>query len=172
MATKESSRSEASFIVLACDGIWDCLTSQEVVDFFVEERVTDVDADVAGLCESLTRMIVAPRLQPIGSDNMTLMVVVLCHSGFEPEPDSLAARPKRRDGKQRQQQQQATATPSAPETAGAPAAAAAAAAAAAPGAALSAPSDAASSDVRLVALPVPAPFPGDLTPIAVTPLAR
>lgn len=68
---------EATFIVLACDGIWDCLTSQEVVNFFLEEHVCDEDVDVAFLCESLTRMIVAPRLQPIGSDNMTSMVIVL-----------------------------------------------------------------------------------------------
>ena len=68
---------DATFIVIACDGIWDCLTSLEVVNFFNEERITDPEADIAYLCESLCRMIVAPRIQPIGSDNMTLLAIVL-----------------------------------------------------------------------------------------------
>jgi protein phosphatase PTC2/3 len=75
---------EAIFLVLACDGIWDCLTSQEVVNFFLEENIADPETDIGTLCESLTRMIVAPRLQPIGSDNMTIMVICL-----KPNPPTL-----------------------------------------------------------------------------------
>ena len=78
---------EATFIVLACDGIWDCLSSQEVVDFFLEEQVTDPNVDAAHLCESLCRMVVAPRLQPIGSDNMTIMVIVTKRQGGAPAAD-------------------------------------------------------------------------------------
>ena len=33
---KERVTNETSFLVLACDGIWDCLSSQECVDFVGE----------------------------------------------------------------------------------------------------------------------------------------
>jgi protein phosphatase 1G len=30
---KEKITADAQFLIIACDGIWDCLTSQEAVDF-------------------------------------------------------------------------------------------------------------------------------------------
>lgn len=33
---KEKLGSDASFLIIACDGIWDCLTSQEAVQFVGE----------------------------------------------------------------------------------------------------------------------------------------
>jgi serine/threonine protein phosphatase PrpC len=62
---------------MACDGIWDCLTSQDVVDYFIDENVADPDVDAALVCENLCQSIVSPTLQVIGSDNLTLMVIVL-----------------------------------------------------------------------------------------------
>eukprot|EP01063_Lacrimia_lanifica_P007573 TRINITY_DN14857_c0_g1_i2.p1 TRINITY_DN14857_c0_g1~~TRINITY_DN14857_c0_g1_i2.p1 ORF type:complete len:270 (+),score=83.66 TRINITY_DN14857_c0_g1_i2:77-886(+) len=42
-------QADDEFVVLACDGIWDCLSSQEVVDFVHNElRHTD---DLAAICE-------------------------------------------------------------------------------------------------------------------------
>jgi serine/threonine protein phosphatase PrpC len=33
----EKITNDSDFIVCACDGIWDCLTSQEAVDYVVEK---------------------------------------------------------------------------------------------------------------------------------------
>ncbi len=34
----ESLRQDHDFMIIACDGIWDCLTSQQAVDFVYETR--------------------------------------------------------------------------------------------------------------------------------------
>jgi serine/threonine protein phosphatase PrpC len=63
------------FIVIACDGVWDCLSSQEVVDFFLEEA--HEHGDYALMCENLCENLVAPTLHQFGTDNMTIMVIRL-----------------------------------------------------------------------------------------------
>lgn len=40
-----------SFLVLACDGIWNSLTSQEVVDFISERMKPDVK--LSSICEEV-----------------------------------------------------------------------------------------------------------------------
>lgn len=60
-------------VVLACDGIWDCITSQEVCQFFLEER-TEHD-DWALMCENLCEILVAPALHQFGTDNMTVLAI-------------------------------------------------------------------------------------------------
>ena len=66
------------FIFLACDGVWDCMTSQEAVTF-VRDRLnkgqtaTDVVKEVFNFCISED-----PRkTQGIGGDNMTAVIVKL-----------------------------------------------------------------------------------------------
>jgi len=65
------------FIILACDGIWDCLTNEEAVKF-VRERIdikTPTDIGVEMLDEIVSK---DPReTQGIGGDNMTVMIVDL-----------------------------------------------------------------------------------------------
>jgi serine/threonine protein phosphatase PrpC len=60
-------------IVLACDGIWDCITSQEVCQFFLEEN--NEHDDWALMCENLCEILVAPTLHQFGTDNMTIVTV-------------------------------------------------------------------------------------------------
>ena len=36
--TIESIRPDHDFMIIACDGIWDCLTSQQAVDFVYETK--------------------------------------------------------------------------------------------------------------------------------------
>lgn len=63
------------FIVLACDGIWDCMSSQEVVDF-VHEKLRTEDS-LSAVCEKMLDRCLAPEAGGDGCDNMTVIVVQL-----------------------------------------------------------------------------------------------
>ena len=65
------------FIIIGCDGIWDCLTNEEACDF-VSSRIETMQ--VSDIVEECLNTIVSedPRAtQGIGGDNMTLVVVDL-----------------------------------------------------------------------------------------------
>jgi len=68
---------EDEFVILACDGIWDCLTNEEAVQY-VRERI-DTKTPIEVGTEMLDAIIsVDPReTSGIGGDNMTVMVVDL-----------------------------------------------------------------------------------------------
>jgi protein phosphatase 2C family protein 2/3 len=62
------------FIVIACDGIWDCLSNEEVCMFISEEL--QVHDDGALICENLCTACVASRVTaPVGTDNMTAILI-------------------------------------------------------------------------------------------------
>lgn len=68
------------FIIIGCDGIWDCLTNQDAVDF-VRERI-DTTAPTEILREMLDSIVSKnPRASAgIGGDNMTALVIDLLPS--------------------------------------------------------------------------------------------
>jgi len=69
------------FIVLGCDGIWDCLSNEECVKY-VRDRINNKHPHEIGM-EMLDEIVSAdPRAsQGIGGDNMTIMIVdLLPHS--------------------------------------------------------------------------------------------
>ncbi|ODQ79018.1 hypothetical protein BABINDRAFT_162089 [Babjeviella inositovora NRRL Y-12698] len=68
---------EDEFIVLACDGIWDCLSSQQVVE--VVRRGIQDDKTLIEICEILMEICLAPNTggAGIGCDNMSVCVVAL-----------------------------------------------------------------------------------------------
>ncbi|KAF2313034.1 hypothetical protein GH714_008823 [Hevea brasiliensis] len=62
------------FIVLACDGIWDCLSSQQLVDFIHEQLRTESKLSV--LCNRVLDRCLAPSTASgEGCDNMTMILV-------------------------------------------------------------------------------------------------
>lgn len=75
---------EEEFLVLACDGIWDCLSSQQVVDF---TRRAVANGDKLGdIAEAMMTKCLARDSETggIGCDNMTVVIVALL-GGRTPE---------------------------------------------------------------------------------------
>lgn len=68
---------EEEFLVLACDGIWDCLSNQQVVDLVRRGIAQGQDLDT--ITESIIDRCLAPNAEVggIGCDNMTLMIIAL-----------------------------------------------------------------------------------------------
>ncbi|XP_074280452.1 putative protein phosphatase 2C 60 [Silene latifolia] len=62
------------FLVLACDGIWDCMSSQQLVDF-VREQLR-METKLSAVCERVFDRCLAPSTAGgEGCDNMTMIIV-------------------------------------------------------------------------------------------------
>ncbi|CAD5214892.1 unnamed protein product [Bursaphelenchus okinawaensis] len=72
------------FIVLACDGVWDVLTNEQVVWFVRNRLASGVTPDK--ICEELLNRCLAPdcEMTGVGCDNMTVVLVCLLQ-GDTPE---------------------------------------------------------------------------------------
>ncbi|KZT12047.1 PP2C-domain-containing protein [Laetiporus sulphureus 93-53] len=71
---------EDEFFIVACDGIWDCLTSQQAVN--VVRILVSQGKQLTEICEEICDLCMAPDTQGgngIGCDNMTLMIVAILH---------------------------------------------------------------------------------------------
>ncbi|KAG6814255.1 hypothetical protein H0H92_015370 [Tricholoma furcatifolium] len=69
---------EDEFFVIACDGIWDCLTSQQVVDFV--RRGVAQGTELSEICENMCEHCLAPDTTSgagIGCDNMTVIIIAI-----------------------------------------------------------------------------------------------
>ncbi|KAH7919585.1 PP2C-domain-containing protein [Leucogyrophana mollusca] len=69
---------EDEFLVLACDGIWDCLSSQQVVDY-IRLKVSE-GMELSEIGEAMCELCLAPDTSSgagIGCDNMTVLIVAL-----------------------------------------------------------------------------------------------
>lgn len=67
---------ESAFLIVACDGIWDCMNNQEAVDF-VAEHITKKQK-LSQVVEELFDKIIASDVASsggIGCDNMTCVIV-------------------------------------------------------------------------------------------------
>ena len=66
---------EEEFVVLACDGIWDCLSSQSVID--IVRRSIANGEELKDICGNIMDKCLAPdsELGGIGCDNMTICIV-------------------------------------------------------------------------------------------------
>lgn len=76
----EKISADVSFLVLACDGIWDCLTSQECVNF-VGDLINKKDK-MSKIVEEMFDKIIATDVASsggIGCDNMTCVIVQFKH---------------------------------------------------------------------------------------------
>ncbi|CAO3595589.1 unnamed protein product [Absidia cylindrospora] len=73
------------FIVLACDGIWDCMTNQEVIDY-IRVRIGDKQP-LEDICESIMDHCLAPdsEVGGVGCDNMSVIIVGIMHGKSKEE---------------------------------------------------------------------------------------
>ncbi|BGP58223.1 Protein phosphatase 2C 2 [Rhodotorula sphaerocarpa] len=76
---------EDEFVVIACDGIWDVLTSQQVIDFV--RLAISQGKSLQTVCEEMLDRCLAPDSDwgGVGCDNMTMMVVALLGERSEEE---------------------------------------------------------------------------------------
>lgn len=67
------------FLVLACDGIWDCFSSQKVIEFV--RRGVAAKQDLTTICENLMNYCLADGNDTagVGCDNMTVAILGLLH---------------------------------------------------------------------------------------------
>jgi len=87
------------FIVLACDGIWDCLTNAQVIEFV--RRGIAARQELHKICENLMDNCLAPSSDGggYGCDNMTVIIVALLHGQTKDQwYDMIAERVKNKNG--------------------------------------------------------------------------
>ena len=68
---------DSSFLIIACDGIWDCLTSQQAVDEFSElfnKKRENISTSIEDVFDKIIASDVASS-GGIGCDNMTCVVI-------------------------------------------------------------------------------------------------
>ena len=74
----ETMSDNIDFIVIACDGIWDCKTNQEVCDFFLDKFNKEPEGKISKFIEDLYDEILAPDVYTdtgVGCDNMSCIVI-------------------------------------------------------------------------------------------------
>lgn len=74
----ETLTDDCDFIVLACDGIWDCKSNQEVCDFLNDRLKKSPQTKISKMIEELYDEILAPDVftdTGVGCDNMSCIVI-------------------------------------------------------------------------------------------------
>lgn len=74
--TRHTLSPDDEFIVMACDGVWDCMSSQEVVDF-VRQRLKK-GVKHSSICNEIFDKCIAvdPKTTAgIGGDNMSCIII-------------------------------------------------------------------------------------------------
>lgn len=76
---------DMDFVLLACDGIWDVLTNQQVSDFVVDKIAGNTQPE--DICEQLMDRCLAPDCQVggLGCDNMTVVLICFLHGKTWPD---------------------------------------------------------------------------------------
>ena len=79
----ENFNDDIDFVVIACDGIWDCISNQEVCDFFENKFKKEPNGKISKFIEELFDEILAPDVYTdtgVGCDNMSCIVIQFKHN--------------------------------------------------------------------------------------------
>ncbi|KAI5310161.1 Protein phosphatase 2C 2 [Ascosphaera atra] len=97
--TTHAITADDEFLVIACDGIWDCQSSQAVVEFV--RRGIAAKQDLHRICENMMDNCLASNSETggVGCDNMTMMIIGLLNGKTKDEwYDMIADRVLKGDG--------------------------------------------------------------------------
>ena len=75
---------DIDFVIIGCDGIWDCLTNQEACDFVTKRLKENPKIKISSIVEEMLDSILAKDLYNetgVGCDNMTCIVIVFKKNG-------------------------------------------------------------------------------------------
>ena len=70
---------DIDFVIIGCDGIWDCLTNQQACDFVQKRLKENPEIKISKIVEEMLDSIIAKDLyneSGVGCDNMTCIVIV------------------------------------------------------------------------------------------------
>jgi protein phosphatase 2C family protein 2/3 len=84
--TKLDRTANDDFLVLACDGIWDCLTNEGCCDMLKEHRKSKEDQPLSKSIEEMFEKIIAKDIlqsSGVGTDNMTCLFIEFLNTGKE-----------------------------------------------------------------------------------------
>ena len=59
---EEKLTNECQFIVIGCDGVWDCMSNQEICDFINERLNNDPNIKLSAIIEEIFDTILAPDI--------------------------------------------------------------------------------------------------------------
>ena len=88
---------DVEFVIIGCDGIWDCLKNQEACDFVSKRLKDNPNIKISKIVEEMLDNIVAKDLYNetgVGCDNMTCIVIV-----FKKEKEKEGKKDEKKDEK-------------------------------------------------------------------------
>ena len=72
-------KDDIDFVIIGSDGIWECLTNQEVCDFVRKRLKDNHNIQISQIIEEMLDSIVSKDLyneEGVGCDNMTCVIIV------------------------------------------------------------------------------------------------
>ena len=70
---------DMNFVIIGCDGIWDCLKNQQACDFVIKRLRDNPNIQISKIIEEMMETIIAKDLyneKGVGCDNMTCIIIV------------------------------------------------------------------------------------------------